>query len=802
MRLGLFRSIRLTALLCATWSSVALGAAAASKPAAAPEPPHVDFTKIATSAENAAIEIRGIEAGLVSDSVVPEVSSNLPALSQEIDARLYESSNILQASPSLETLRTLDEDWHTIDTQLMGWKTKLDERRNWTIAKQGDLRYGISLWEGSQEIAATNEKHIADRLSGNDQDRLFDTLTNLKSTLHDVNAKLNEIETLYSQTDEQEARVGFFLSDLKDAQSQAYNRLLSRDAPPIWYHPLPVPPTTQPSTTTGSVVSGQSSIKAQLSGVEAYLTRNGGRFFPHLLLLVVLIVVFFWVRRRIKARVDDNPRLAEAVPVFRSPVAIALVIWFMVGLWIYPHAPRMFWAIAVSLALIPTVWLLRGLLAPRLFPLLSALVVFYFVDQVRVVLAAQAELSRWVFLGEMAVALVAVLLLLRANRHDDAAVKAGWIGRIVRTATWLAVLFLSAAVIGDIVGFVSLSRLLGDATLRSAYLGLILYAALRIVDALLVLAINGRPLVLLGVVRKHGDLILLRTQQAVQWLAMGFWGLLVLQLFWVREQAFTYTHEVLNTSIGLGSFHFTPGHVLAFAIIIWASFLVSRFIRFVLEEDVYGRFSLPTGIPYAISKMLNYVVLLAGFFMALGALGFQLTNFAILASAFTVGIGFGLQNIVNNFVSGIILLFERPVKVGDVVQLGDAAGVVGQIGIRASVIRTTGGAEVIVPNALFISSQVTNWTLSNSQRAIEIDVNVAAGPKPNDVIDLLTRVASAHPLISDSPRPVGMLAKFTVDTYSYELHAWTDRVESWMSIRSDLTVAVSDALAAANMAVK
>ena len=356
--------------------------------------------------------------------------------------------------------------------------------------------------------------------------------------------------------------------------------------------------------------------------------------------------------------------------------------------------------------------------------------------------------------------------------------------------------------LGNVAGYVSLARLLGDATLRSAYLGLILYAALRIVDALLVLAVHGRPLALLRVVREHRELMLARTENFLQWVALVLWGLAVLQLFWISDKVFQYTRDVMNHPVGFGELTVTPRELIQFGIIIWVSFLVSRFIRFVLEEDVYGRLSLPTGIPYAISKMLNYVVLLAGFFMALAALGFHLTNFAILASAFTVGVGFGLQNIVNNFVSGVILLFERPVKVGDVVQLGDAAGVVGQIGIRASVIRTTGGAEVIVPNALFISSQVTNWTLSNSQRGIEIDVNVAAGPKPQDVIDLLTRVASAHPLVSESPRPVGMLAKFTADTYSYELHCSTDRVESWMSIRSDLTVAVSDALTKANMAVK
>ena len=148
-------------------------------------------------------------------------------------------------------------------------------------------------------------------------------------------------------------------------------------------------------------------------------------------------------------------------------------------------------------------------------------------------------------------------------------------------------------------------------------------------------------------------------------------------------------------------------------IAIWASVLVSRFVRFVLEEDVYSHLVLERGIPYAISTMLHYAILLIGFFVALGALGIDLTKITILAGAFSVGVGFGLQNVINNFVSGLILLFERPIKIGDIIEVGGNIGEVRRIGIRASIIRTKDGSEVIVPNGLLISGQVTNWTLSD-----------------------------------------------------------------------------------------
>jgi len=172
-----------------------------------------------------------------------------------------------------------------------------------------------------------------------------------------------------------------------------------------------------------------------------------------------------------------------------------------------------------------------------------------------------------------------------------------------------------------------------------------------------------------------------------------FWLNLLLSFFGLLNPLIATTQAALNTNLAIGSFSITPGHILAALIAVWASFLVSKFLRFVLEEDVYHHLHLGRGISYAISTMLHYVILVLGFFIALGALGIDLTKLTILVVAFTVGIGFGLQNIINNFVSGLILLFERPIKIGDLIEVGGIVGEVRRIGIRASVIRTADGTQ-------------------------------------------------------------------------------------------------------------
>src|SRR5205085_11612882 len=173
------------------------------------------------------------------------------------------------------------------------------------------------------------------------------------------------------------------------------------------------------------------------------------------------------------------------------------------------------------------------------------------------------------------------------------------------------------------------------------------------------------------------------------------------------------------------------------------------------------RVHLAPGLHYSISKVVHYAILIIGFFAGVGLLGFDLTKLTILAGAFGVGLGFGLQNIINNFVSGIILLFERPIKVGDVIQLDSSEGVVQRIGIRASIIHTSKGSEIIVPNAKLISDPVTNLTSFHQQRMILIPLVVAPGPDAPRVIKLLQSVAASQPLILKDPAPRVLLTNFT-----------------------------------------
>jgi len=177
----------------------------------------------------------------------------------------------------------------------------------------------------------------------------------------------------------------------------------------------------------------------------------------------------------------------------------------------------------------------------------------------------------------------------------------------------------------------------------------------------------------------------------------------------------------------------------------------------------------------------------------LGVIGVSLTHLTVVAGAFSVGIGFGLQSIVNNFVSGLILLFERPLHVGDLVEVGDLLGEVRRIGIRASTVRTMRGADIIVPNADLVTKQMTNWTLGDRLRRIDLPVGISYGTEPGEVIAILERVAKSHPDVLGTPGPKCLLTGYGDSSINFELRAWTDKIDDWTRIRSDLAVALYNA---------
>jgi small-conductance mechanosensitive channel len=373
-----------------------------------------------------------------------------------------------------------------------------------------------------------------------------------------------------------------------------------------------------------------------------------------------------------------------------------------------------------------------------------------------------------------------------------------WGALAERAARLLIALFVLAGLAGAF-GFMQLARYLQEALLDSSGLAVIAFGILQVLEGLWAFLLRTRLLRRLHMVEHHRTLLQRRGERFLGQVAFVMWlggSLINARLF---EGVAGAISTVLRARVSFGALTLSLGDLVAFAITVWASFLISRFVRFVLAEDVFPRVTMTRGVPYALSNLIHYSVLFLGFMLALAAMGISLDRFALLAGAFGVGIGFGLQNIVNNFVSGLILLFERPVQVGDSVQLANVSGEVRHIGIRSSTLRTGEGADVIVPNGEFISGTVVNWTLTDRNRRLDVPIVVAHGADPDQVLALLRAVAGAHPYVLEQPKPGTFFLGSTPTGLSFELQAWTDHFGQSGATRSELAIAIHQKLAEADI---
>jgi small-conductance mechanosensitive channel len=210
---------------------------------------------------------------------------------------------------------------------------------------------------------------------------------------------------------------------------------------------------------------------------------------------------------------------------------------------------------------------------------------------------------------------------------------------------------------------------------------------------------------------------------------------------------------------------------------------------------------LSRGVPGIINLLLRVGLISIGFILSLAVLGINLDKLTILLGALGVGIGFGLQDIINNLISGFILVFERPIQVGDTVKFGEKEGIVKSIGIRASTIKTYDGTEVIVPNGMLVSNELVNLTLSDQMLRVEIDIKTEYGTDPQSVIDILTMQAKLHEDILDNPEPFAIFFGYGDYALSFRLYTYTTTVDSRLRIRSELNLAISEAFKEAGIKI-
>jgi small-conductance mechanosensitive channel len=540
------------------------------------------------------------------------------------------------------------------------------------------------------------------------------------------------------------------------------------------------------------------------NSTQYYLSSIGLSLVGYLFWFLIIVFVVFFLRKKylMLELTSETPGHTNIVRVLvNHPYAVVTATSLLLWSIMFPFIPlllndSLLIGIIISLSIILQAFIdqtgRRVLTALMLLLFLNVfeLVFWYLGDYVRLYLALETGIALFI---------VAQFYMQFRENKKSASDKTRII-YFARKLVPLLLVFYIVAFFANIFGFVNLTVLLAKVGIRSVAMTMVAYGYLRIFETISIASLSLLEHVFPSFSQRYNEVIKKRTKRTINVIVFFLWFRAILTILEAYQEFMKGAEDVLTTELQIGSISISLLNILMFIIILSVTYLIAIFIKKILENEILRSLKLPRGMPAAVSMMLRIFFVTLGVIFAISAAGIDMGKFGMIAGALGVGIGFGLQNIVQNFISGLILIFERPIQVGDTVEVNNLLGKVKDIGVRASNVLTYDGAEVVVPNSNLISNDLINWTLSDSRKRVEIKVGTAYGTDPNEVLEILKNVAMSHSMVVQNPEPLALFDGFGDSSLDFRLLFWVN-FEFGLTTKSDIAIGIYNKFAENNIEI-
>ena len=784
-------------LLC--WSSLVapcFAQEAEQRPAAPkiakPKPVAISVPRIPNEILALENRLNNIQKKISDQRIEEDVQQSLTTTENVIGSMEVKLENLLYGLYAPTDLTASSKRWKEISDFLRAMDSKLSKRAERLEGWLGEVREQISVWQLTR--SAAESAHTPQLVL----DEVARTLEKLYSSQKDLEASRNNVVDLKSQIAALQVRVQAALEKLEEARSNLTAMVFSRQAVPLWSIDLASQNLAQQF---GRIAQTLNEFPSE---IRDYLNRCYQRLIFQSLIMLALALAIQRMRssrerKKVDALAEDTPKDASHPDMISYPWSSALLIGLGLTRVLQPTAPTaifftvgLFWVVA---------WLrVLSLLLPkgRRKPLYGFAALAFMIFA-RDLLDAIELLFRILLIMELALGVVGALWLRKSK----------WLDRIPllrKGSLWylffkgwqdLALWSFSAGLLAVVLGYVILGDRIATVFIQGSFYGASFLAGARILEDITAQALERLPVSRLDMSQEQGERFIGTIRHGFRTLAFLTWAYLLLERMALGSTLVDNISTILSARLGYGSITFSLGGMLAFAATVWISWMLARAISFAFYRGVFSRLDMQPGVPYALASFIRHSIFVIGFLAAIANLGLSLDRITLMVSALGVGIGFGLQNIAKDIVSGAVLLFERPLRVGDWVEVENLLGVVTRIGIRASTVRTRDGAEVVVPNGDLISGRVTNWTLSDARHRVKVEIGVAYGTDPEKVLNILMKAAQTHPDVLATPAPRALFRGFGESSLNFELRVWTQStLRGWQAaLKSDLSVVINKVLA-------
>lgn len=684
----------------------------------------------------------------------------------------------------IDRLEKEERELSLVNQRIIQWKTAIQEINRDSQSKDSSAKVLLNAWQLTLDSISYGKSQTSE--SPNDlKTEILNFISDLTASQSSLRSYLDSIQTAQTELTIAENKLGNISNLIESDKTKLTKSIWVSDAPPIWS----VPKDTLDISKADKL---EYFVDSNLNMVQAFFKNNPKLPYYSLISFLCVLGIILYLKSKAKNLYEGlQEEFQEANIVLSYPLIATLIIFWFLSLF-FTFFPKELNDVLSFFMLIPLVILLKTLNSDwkwhTVIIFSCSYLVFLLIRDIDYTFMGQR-----IFLIIINVLLLLLFVYYRKNKESLEQANKFWYGTLPFFINLFIIIGI-VALLASVFGNIQLARLLNYIMLGVVITIHTIRAVVRLVRNFVFLILMG-PLMKHSYILKEDGVIVLKVMDKL-FRIIGFSALvyIVLEMLTIRKDTFSALVGIVNYEVSIGQFSLSLGNILAFILTLQIAIWLSSFIRYFLDKEVFPRSNFKQGVPNTILLMIKFTFAILGILIAFSAAGIQIDKLAIVMGALGVGIGFGLQNIFSNFISGIILAIERPISIGDLIEIPDVSGVVKDIGLRASTVRTWDGSDVIVPNGVLIANKLTNWTFFDRLRRVKVDIRVPFDANIEEVSILLLDTANKIPEVMKKPKAYLNFKGIGTSAMEITLYCWINDSNKIFSYGTAIRKAIYKAL--------
>ena len=711
---------------------------------------------------------------------VKRIDSLFPAYAKFLKSQEQVAEKFIKSNPNRQKINNQIRIWEGYKNQLSSWEISIDEYEERNVSLLEGIKIDQRIWELTYKNAL--QENVPRELQ-----------TNVKKTRDEYQYLGNEIRVgnnklliLESRINKQKRLINSVVENLNTLKASENYDLFYLRHEVIWNSDF--------SSSEQEASKGfADSFTVNFDAFFKYINKVSKSFFWFFILIGGIIMFLKWLAKGYDKYEfkEEKKSLVDAKDILTIQFRWSAVFISLLFAWyFFDNQPMVFTDLLILGLLVVAVPIVKPHVSANFVALLFFVIVIYVLDTAKTYIWFSSSVYRIFLMSEAF--LVFIILFkytfkpLKQIKIQDFQFKSLLI-KLSPVFQLLAVI----SIISNMFGYTNLADLTLKICTQTGVYALIFYVIALVSGGISTAILHLHYYSREKFSYQRKVFMEVKSIYGIRWIVLILWILVMLDIIDLLQPLQVFFTDMLTDPYSFGNITITIGDILQFVLILGGAFIITSIVSFFFDSGKIGftLVKLPKGIPAAISLVIRYFIIATGIVFALSSLGIDLSKFNLMAGALGLGIGFGLQNIISNFVSGLILVFERPILVGDTIEVNSLLGTVNRIGVRSSNISTFDGAEVVVPNSNLISNDLINWTLSDSMKRVEILIGVSYGTDPNKVLDILLAVLKDMDNILKEPEPHALFSEFGDSSLNFRLRFWVPYTIG-LQAKSEVSIAI------------